>query len=118
MVGFFRLKSMGKFDRRSEEARAWRGWYGLARWKAIRKHQLAIEPLCRYCRLQGKIEVAEVCDHVERHHGDPDKFWNGPFQSLCKSHHDATKQAEELRGFSTAVGEDGWPIDPSHPANR
>ena len=105
-------------DQRSDQAKEWRGWYSLARWRKTRKHQLTIEPLCRMCRLQGRITVATICDHVERHNGDPDRFWNGPFQSLCKTHHDATKQAEEHRGFSTATGEDGWPMDPRHPANR
>lgn len=70
------------------------------------------------CRRQGKYEAATVADHVEAHKGDPVKFWNGELQSLCEMHHDATKQAEEHRGFSTATGADGWPIDPHHPANR
>lgn len=116
MVAFF--VSMVMRDHRSEAAKAWRGWYSLARWRKLRKHQLSIEPFCRMCRLQGRRTAATVCDHVERHNGDPEKFWGGPFQSLCEPHHNATKQAEEHRGFSTATGADGWPIDPAHPANR
>lgn len=105
-------------NQRSDRAQEWNRWYKLARWVKLRKAQLQAEPICRYCRQQGRRTPATVCDHVERHNGNPDKFWNGPFQSLCKTHHDATKQAEEHRGFSTASGLDGWPIDPRHPANR
>jgi hypothetical protein len=36
-----------------------------------------------------------VCDHVDPHRGDPVKFFDGPFQSLCKWHHDSVKQAIE-----------------------
>jgi len=39
-------------------------------------------------------------------------------QSLCKRCHDSTKQAEEKRGYSIHVDEDGWPVDPNHPANK
>jgi 5-methylcytosine-specific restriction enzyme A len=27
---------------------------------------------------------ATICDHVEPHRGDVNKFWLGPFMSLCK----------------------------------
>jgi hypothetical protein len=30
------------------------------------------------------VTPATICDHVEPHHGDVNKFWLGPFQSLCK----------------------------------
>lgn len=91
---------------------AWRGKNGR------RTLQLKAEPLCRMCRLQGRYTSATVADHVDKHDGDAVKFWQGPLQSLCDTHHDATKQAEEHRGFSTATGADGWPMDPRHPANR
>lgn len=105
-------------NQRSDRAKEWNGWYKLSRWRQLRADQLRAEPFCRMCRHQGRRMIATVCDHVEPHKGNEVKFWNGPFQSLCKSHHDATKQAEEHRGFSTATGLDGWPIDPRHPANR
>jgi 5-methylcytosine-specific restriction enzyme A len=108
---------MARQDHRSEIAEKWRAWYGTARWRATRQRQLATEPLCAFCKKDGQIAVATVCDHVERHNGDPVKFWSGPFQSLCKPHHDASKQREETAGYSTAVGLDGWPLDPRHPAN-
>ena len=46
-------------------------------------------------------------------------FWDPDnWQALCKSHHDGAKQSEDRRGYSTAVGADGWPLDPRHPVNR
>jgi hypothetical protein len=35
---------------------------------------------------------------------DPVKFWAGPFQSLCHTHHSATKQREEKRGYDPLTG--------------
>jgi 5-methylcytosine-specific restriction enzyme A len=104
-------------DQRSQGAEAYRRWYGTARWKATRARQLKEKPLCAYCIDIGRITVATICDHVERHNGDEQRFWNGPFQSLCKEHHDVTKQRDEATGYSSAVGNDGWPLDPKHPAN-
>lgn len=59
-----------------------------------------------------------VVDHIDPHRGDPDKFWNGPKQTLCPDDHDSVKQGMERRGFSTEIGADGFPVDPRHPANR
>lgn len=58
---------------------------------------------------------AKVCDHIEPHKGDPDKFWSGPFQSLCKAHHDSDKQRLEKSGRRTVqIGIDGYPIEGTH----
>ena len=88
--------------------------YSTARWKATRKHQLSIEPLCRMCREDGRYTPATVVDHIEPHKGDIAKFYGGPFQSLCKLHHDSTKQAQEKRGVMPGGDEAGVPLDPSH----
>jgi hypothetical protein len=39
----------------------------------------------------------------------------GALQSLCAHCHSSRKQSIERRGYDTAVGIDGWPIDPRHP---
>ena len=75
--------------------RSWRAWYKTARWIRIRAAQLNAEPLCRMCIAEDKVTPATVCDHVEPHRGDRIRFWAGPFQSLCASHHSQAKQAEE-----------------------
>ena len=32
--------------------------YGRAQWQRLRRNQLAVEPLCRFCQQLGKIELA------------------------------------------------------------
>ena len=78
----------------------WDKWYSTARWATIRKHQLLQHPLCKYCAERGIVTPATICDHVEPHHGDVNKFWLGPFQSLCKRYHDSTKRLEKRRLIS------------------
>lgn len=84
------------YDKR-RDMQPWRKWYRTASWLAIAAAQLRAEPLCRFCKAKGRITAATVCDHVERHNGDPVKFWNGPFQSLCASCHSGEKQRMEAR---------------------
>jgi 5-methylcytosine-specific restriction enzyme A len=61
---------------------------------------------------------AEICDHVEPHRSDANKFWLGPFMSLCKHYPDSTKRFVEVHGFRPDIGLDGWPLDPNHPVYR
>ena len=105
-------------DSRSAEAKAWHRWYKTARWQRRRARQLQAHPLCRWCLESGRIDAATVADHITAHKGDPEAFWHGELSSLCKHCHDARKQSIERRGYDTATGLDGWPIDPNHPANR
>ena len=91
-------------------------WYGLARWQRRRRVQLRDHPLCRLClQLHGIVTPANVADHVEPHHGDRQKFDHGDLQSLCTECHNAVKRVIEYRGYSTAIGADGWPVDKQHP---
>lgn len=73
-------------------------WYKTTAWKKIRARQLKFEPLCRFCKKDGYITPATVCDHIIPHKGNMELFFNGPFQSLCKKHHDSTKQRLEKSG--------------------
>lgn len=99
-------------DQRSTDAEAYRKLYKTARWLRIRTRQLRDEPLCRMCAAHGRVTPATVCDHVDPHRGDPVKFWGGPFQSLCDSHHSSDKQRIERGGKARPmIGEDGWPIE-------
>lgn len=93
------------------------GLYGTQRWKRRRLAQLQREPLCAMCLADGVTRVATVADHITPHRGDPHAFFAGRLQSLCAPHHDGAKQREERRGYSDEVGDDGWPLDPRHPAN-
>ena len=120
---------MGKHSGRSAEAIAYRRHYNSARWRRLRLMQLQAQPLCQMCLDAGRVTVATVVDHVTPHKGDEALFYApANLQSLCDAIpfrcHSRVKQGEERhaegderRGYSTAIGADGYPIDPQHPAN-
>src|SRR5215831_4803258 len=89
-----------------------------AAWHRRACRQLQHEPLCAMCLSEGRIVAARVADHVEPHHGDPIKFWNGKLQSLCAHCHESRKKFLELRGYDNTISADGMPIDPRHPVYR
>jgi 5-methylcytosine-specific restriction enzyme A len=94
----------------------WHKWYGTARWQRKRALQLKQFPLCKMCFESGIVMAANVADHVSPHHGDEQAFWNSPLQSLCKNHHESSKQQIEKKGFIKDIGTDGFPIDTAnHP---
>ena len=93
-------------------------WYGLQRWRRRSALQLKQHPLCAMCLEHGVVVPAQVADHVVEHHGDPHLFWFGDLQSLCKNHHDSSKQQIEHAGFVRDIGTDGFPVDDRHPFNR
>lgn len=80
--------------------------YNTPEWRAIRREVLARDPVCRFC----KKEKSTTVDHIERHRGDPAKFFRGPFQGLCKRCHDSIKQIWE-KSKRPPIGPDGWPIN-------
>lgn len=92
--------------------------YKTKQWQAIRKDYLQRNPLCVMCQQDGRIAQATVVDHIEPHRGDLVKFYNGPFQGLCKTHHDSTKQRQEKSGYQPGGDELGRPIDPNHHWNK
>lgn len=106
-------------DRRSLEALEYRKLYKRKRWLDIRAIQLGRQPLCEWCLERGEVVAATECHHDNpKQKFDPSTFHDGPFTSLCKACHDGRAQSIEVRGYSKEIGPDGWPIDPSHPANR
>jgi hypothetical protein len=89
-----------QYDVKRAATYAWRGWYKTKRWYAQRARQLRDHPVCVMCEADGFDVAATVCDHVERHGGDEVKFWSGPFQSLCATHHNRDKQRAEQAASS------------------
>jgi 5-methylcytosine-specific restriction endonuclease McrA len=81
------------------------------RWQRFRLFFLKENPLCVFCKEEGKVEPATVVDHIEPHRGDMTMFWDkGNMQPLCHNHHASTKQAMERRNINKpAIGDDGWP---------
>ncbi|MCA1452145.1 HNH endonuclease [Bradyrhizobium sp. BRP22] len=96
----------------------WQHFYDTAVWQRLRRLQLTHEPLCKMCLARGVVTPARVADHVEPHNGDWNKFRLGPLQSLCFDCHDIHKRRIDLHGYSSDIDDDGWPIDPRHPANK
>ena len=69
------------------------------RWRNYRLVFLRKHPLCVECERVGGVVPATVVDHVIRHSGDMELFWDTTnHQGLCKSHHDS-KTAREDSGF-------------------
>jgi len=90
-----------------------------ARWEKSRLTYLAHHPLCTKCEASGHVTPATVVDHIIPHRGDQALFWDtANWQSLCKDHHDSTKQREERRGYVAGSDAAGRPLDPAHPWNR
>lgn len=92
-----------------------RDWYQLGRWKAKRKFQMREHPLCARCLEKGLVVPAVIADHVTPHKGNWNEFWLGALQSLCRNCHESGKKYEEKRGFRSDIGEDGFPMDGTHP---
>lgn len=84
--------------------------YASKRWKELRLRQLAKEPLCRMCQALGLVVAANTCDHIVPHRGDVEKFWGGPFQSLCRTCHSGAKQQLEKSGTLRGCSQDGVPF--------
>lgn len=102
---------MSEQQRKGVRAGPYSVWYTHSRWRRLRANFLHRNPLCVFCEREGRIELATVVDHIEPHKGDRMKFWRGPFQALCVTCHNSTKQAQEKSGKKKqAIGLDGWPI--------
>jgi 5-methylcytosine-specific restriction endonuclease McrA len=95
---------------RTPAATAWHRLYSTTRWRRLREHQLAVEPLCRFCLDSDLVEAATVADHVTPHKGDIALFHDpNNLQSLCAACHNSTKQRIELGQEVVTFGADGWP---------
>ena len=88
-------------------------------WRRTRQSILRQEPLCRMCAMSGRAETATIVDHITPHRGDPALFYAVEnLQPLCHECHASLKQQQETRGWHGAIGADGMPLDPNHPARR
>ncbi len=109
------MASTGRRDDRSEQADGWRRLYRTRQWQGIRTAQLSAQPLCAMCLEDGRVTSATICNHIDKaSKGTVEGFYAGPFNSLCKTHHDATQQSYERTGLMRGCDEDGWPIDKRH----
>lgn len=85
------------------------------RWRKARLSFLQANPLCVYCKEDGRVEAATVVNHVVPHKGDQALFWDeSNWAAVCKTHHDSTIAREEARGVRIGGDVNGVPIDPNH----
>lgn len=97
---------------RSSEAAIYRRMYKTSRWQRLREAHLAAHPLCERCLAIDTVEEATVVHHGDGgHKGDIDRFWQGPFESLCKACHDHFGSLEDRGAKIVIFGADGWPVD-------
>ncbi len=115
---------MTRLDHRSPEAARYRKLYKTREWAALRKLVLTRDgyrcKLCGVVLTSGRKSArSAVVHHKEAHKGNHSLFFDqGNLEASCKRCHDGVLQSEEVRGYSLVKGENGWPTDPKHPANR
>lgn len=87
-------------DRQRKALNPGRAWYGTAAWQRRRWDCLVAALFtCARCGVNhGNETRLLVADHITPHRGDPDLFWHGALQCLCKGCHDGVKQSEEKGG--------------------
>lgn len=56
------------------------------------------------------MEPATVVHHKVPHKGDEELFWFGPFENLCKPHHDSHGQLEDHGKKVIRFDANGWPV--------
>src|SRR5262245_60724057 len=64
---------------------------------------------------RGHINAAAIADHIEPHKGNQQNSSSASFGRFVSYTTRVAKKREEARGYSTAIGADGWPVDPRHP---
>ncbi|SCY25922.1 HNH endonuclease signature motif containing protein [Alkaliphilus peptidifermentans] len=78
--------------------RPYKKLYKTGKWQKLRRQVLANHPLCKVCKINGRIIKATVVDHINPHKGDEKLFYDiENLQSLCKSCHDSKTAKEDGR---------------------
>lgn len=73
----------------TKERRAYRAkFYKTGKYKKIRAKFLKSNPLCTHCLNERKITLAQVLDHENPHWTSWKEFISGPFNPLCRKHHE------------------------------
>jgi 5-methylcytosine-specific restriction protein A len=111
-------------DNRSDEAREWRRLYAGKQWAILRRQALARDGFqCQRCGVMltngRRSPRSAVVHHIEAHKGDRDLFFAlDNLEAVCWTCHSGAIQSEEVLGYDSAIGADGWPVDPKHPGAR
>ena len=87
-----------EYEARRREQKPWRAFYKTAAWQRIRERRLAEDPLCRLCLARGEVTPADTVNHILRHGGDGDLFFDYEnTEAVCKRCHDVDVQRSERR---------------------
>lgn len=90
-------------------------FYTTRAWQAARQQQLIEQPWCAFCERIGRLSPATVVDHIIPLAQAWDRRLDpSNLQSLCKQHHDRTKQRLERTGVEEGCDASGRPLDPNH----
>lgn len=73
----------------SEDYKERNRFYQRAAWKKVRAEHLQLEPLCRKCRLIGRLVEAKIVDHIVTIESGGAELDHSNLQSLCTSCHNA-----------------------------
>ena len=88
-------------------------------WEKASRIYLNHNVLCVMCRANGRVVAATLVDHIIPHKGDMAVFWDvNNWQALCKNCHNNDKQFIDNNKYKKDVDDNGWPVDPQHPANK
>jgi 5-methylcytosine-specific restriction endonuclease McrA len=109
---------------RTPEAEAYRKLYQTKQWSKLREVALLRDAFkCQRCGCflkRGRSHPqSAVVHHIKAHKGDIDLFFDiNNTTSVCWTCHSGVIQSEEARGYSTQIGQDGWPTDRNHPGAK
>jgi 5-methylcytosine-specific restriction enzyme A len=100
------------------KSNCYRNFIRSSRWQRLRARYLVTHPLCERCQAQGRVTVACEVHHRQRCHDDPvlQVSWDN-LEAICNACHLPVSN-DERRGYSKAIGADGYAADPDHPSNR
>ena len=102
VIGFATDREANRaYDRARAAKLNYRAWYKTARWRKLRETVLQRDGY--QCQETGVLLIgkhpapnAPVVDHIKRHHGDPDLFWDeANLKAVSKAWHDGEKQRLE-----------------------
>ena len=80
-------------------------------WWRLRHYHLKANPLCEFCKKQGRLTRATIVDHIVPFRNNPSlRLDPNNLQSLCKTCHDGAKQKQDNLGLDVGCDLDGIPL--------
>jgi 5-methylcytosine-specific restriction protein A len=96
--------------------------YYTKQWAVLRREALTRDGYqCQRCRViltNGRRSPrSAVVHHIKAHKGDMVLFYDlANLQAVCWQCHSGAIQSEEVKGYDSTIGQDGWPVSPNHPS--